>query len=159
MFSPAYIRHLAQQASIMEFPLLWEWKECLSFDVATGSAQIISSYISYCHTFSCLEICVHMYGWYYYHYVYIIYLQEVIDFGGIAQMFNQGAHHPTVLVVLQALTTTIGEVCICITILWRCCTFYVLTCALECCIRVTAEKQDQDSILVAGGTSITWWHF
>lgn len=37
-------------------------------------------------------------------------LQEVIDFGGIAQMFNQGAHHPTVLVVLQALTATIGEV-------------------------------------------------
>lgn len=65
-------------------------------------------------------------------------LQEVIDFGGIAQMFNQGAHHPTVLVVLQALTTTIGEVlyfedvahCIC----------YVHNNALECSTGVTAEK-------------------
>lgn len=36
--------------------------------------------------------------------------QEVVDFSGIAQMFHQGAHHPTVLVVLQALTATIGEV-------------------------------------------------
>ena len=47
---------------------------------------------------------------------YHVCLQEVVDFGRIAQMFNQGAHHPTVLVVLQALTTTIGEVrtCTCI---------------------------------------------
>ena len=37
-------------------------------------------------------------------------LQEVFDFGGIAQIFKEGAHHPTVLVVLQALTTTVGEV-------------------------------------------------
>ena len=36
--------------------------------------------------------------------------QGVIDFGGIAPMFHQGAHHPTVLVVLQALTTSVGEV-------------------------------------------------
>ena len=44
-----------------------------------------------------------------------VYLQEVVDFGGIAQMFKEGAHHPTVLVVLQALTTTVGEVkCTCV---------------------------------------------
>ena len=37
---------LAQQAfSVIEFPLMWEWGESKSFDVATGPAQTMSS----CH--------------------------------------------------------------------------------------------------------------
>ena len=38
-------------------------------------------------------------------------LQEVVSFSDIAPTFDQGAHHPTVLVVLQAMVALIGEVC------------------------------------------------
>ena len=34
---------LAQQALSTDFPLMWEWEECNSFDVANGSTQILSS--------------------------------------------------------------------------------------------------------------------
>ena len=38
-------------------------------------------------------------------------LQEMVSFSDIAPTFDQGAHHPTVLVVLQAMVALIGEVC------------------------------------------------
>ncbi|XP_064400666.1 eukaryotic translation initiation factor 4 gamma 2-like isoform X1 [Halichondria panicea] len=34
---------------------------------------------------------------------------DVVEFGAIATTFEHGAHHPTLLVVLQALTTLVGE--------------------------------------------------
>ena len=34
-----------------------------------------------------------------------------MSFSDIAPTFDQGAHHPTVLVVLQAMVALIGEVC------------------------------------------------
>ena len=68
-------------------------------------------------------------------------------------MFHQGAHHPTVLVVLQALTATIGEVLYLEDVTAHC--MYLCSCALECSTGVTAEKQDQDSIFVASGASLT----
>ena len=34
---------LAQQAFSTDFPLMWEWEKCNSFDVASGSTQILSS--------------------------------------------------------------------------------------------------------------------
>ena len=34
---------LAQQAFSISFPLMWEWEECDSFDVASGSTQIMPS--------------------------------------------------------------------------------------------------------------------
>ena len=36
--------------------------------------------------------------------------QEMVSFSDIAPTFDQGAHHPTVLVVLQAMAALIGEV-------------------------------------------------
>ena len=36
--------------------------------------------------------------------------QDVLTFGVVAPLFDQGAHHPTVLVVLQAITSLLGEV-------------------------------------------------
>ena len=36
---------LAQQAFSIEFPLMWEWGDSKSFDVATGPAQTMPS----CH--------------------------------------------------------------------------------------------------------------
>ena len=35
---------LAQQAFSISFPLMWEWEECDSFDVASGSTQILPSH-------------------------------------------------------------------------------------------------------------------
>ena len=39
---------LAQQAFGIEFPLMWEWGDSKSFDVATGPAQAVPS----CHALS-----------------------------------------------------------------------------------------------------------
>ena len=36
--------------------------------------------------------------------------QEMVSFSDVAPTFDQGAHHPTVLVVLQAMVALIGEV-------------------------------------------------
>ena len=33
----------AQQAFSTDFPLMWEWEECNSFDVASGSTQVSPS--------------------------------------------------------------------------------------------------------------------
>ena len=37
----------AQQAFSVDFPLMWEWEECNSFDVASGSTQICPPIMSY----------------------------------------------------------------------------------------------------------------
>ena len=44
VFFPAYTQGMsAQQAFLKDFPLMWEWEECYSFDVASGSTQILPS--------------------------------------------------------------------------------------------------------------------
>jgi len=36
--------------------------------------------------------------------------QDMVSFSEVAPAFDQGAHHPTILVVLQAMVALIGEV-------------------------------------------------
>ena len=68
-------------------------------------------------------------------------------------MFDKGTHHPTVLVVLQALSASIGEVCFFAIfldhVLIDSCIF------LGCCGDHVAKKQCETSIITATGVSLT----
>ena len=42
VFYLAYIRHVGPTSLQYRFPLMCEWEECNSFDMATGSTQTVS---------------------------------------------------------------------------------------------------------------------
>ena len=59
VFSPAHTRHVGPTSLQYRLSLMWEWEECNSFDVASGSTQISpsshalkSAWGEHCYTYS-----------------------------------------------------------------------------------------------------------